>query len=216
MEAIYKSSGASAILLTDVGIRRRWPDGEVPARLPCNRYLRDTDLPTNMPPTLRSALQAYTGSIPDILMQKMDGMSSQMNYVIAEIKYCKDTDPEPQRQRAQDQHAALRELFATHDPDCRITVAPILLGVTGVIYKETIDTMEHQLGVEGPRYAELAKKLHFSAVTNMQKIWRQRKAIMTAARKCTGTRPAQPNPNPAKRRKHGTGEPDHHKKPRFR
>jgi ribonuclease HI len=212
LEAVYKSAGANKVLLSDVGIRRRWQDGDIPARLPCNRYLRDTDLSMDMPAALITALQAYTGSIPDIMLQSKDEFSIQNKYVVVEIKYCKDTDPEPQRQRAQEQHSAMIELLERHDPNCTAVVVPIMLGVTGVIYKDTLEAIENYLGVEGTRLATLARRLHFTAVTNMQKIWKQRRAIMMAARKSKATQPDSRTP----KRAHEPGEPDHRKKPRLK
>jgi hypothetical protein len=82
--------------------------------------------------------------------------------------------------------------------------------VTGVVYKDTLEAIENHLGVEGTRLATLARRLHFTAVTNMQKIWKQRRAIMMAARKSKATQSDHRTPQRAQE----LGEPDHRKKPR--
>jgi hypothetical protein len=104
----------------------------------------------------------------------METLYGQCYYTIIEIKYCKDTDPGPQQERAMQQHQELLDLIEQHDPIGRASIVPLMLGVTGVIYEDTMLALERHLRITGPRLATLARKLHFSAILNLLQIWKQR------------------------------------------
>jgi hypothetical protein len=89
-----------------------------------------------------------------------------------------------------------------------------MLGVTGVVYKDTVQALENHLRITGPRLATLARKLHFSAINNLLKIWKQRHALMASAKKSRGI--IQANWSNQKKREYHKSEPEHRKKPRFR
>jgi hypothetical protein len=52
----------------------------------------------------------------------METLYGQRYYTIVEIKYCKDTDPGPQQERALQQHQELLDLFEQHDPSVRASI----------------------------------------------------------------------------------------------
>jgi hypothetical protein len=106
-----------------------------------------------MPTSLKDALRSHDGSIPDILL--MENLGGRCTYTIVEIKYCKDTDPGPQQELAMQQHEDLLNLFEQHHPGCRASILPLMLGVTGVVYKETVQALENHLRITGPRLAAL-------------------------------------------------------------
>jgi hypothetical protein len=110
---------------------------------------------------------------PDIFIQH-----DMSNFHIVEFKCCRDTDPEPQRERAMQQHQglveALTKIFAGWP--IMVSVHPILIGVTGTIYKDFYNTMD-QLGVSKSEAKRCASKLHAIAVgyvdTIMTTKWQQ-------------------------------------------
>ena len=52
------------------------------------------------------------------------------------------------------------------------------MGVGGAIYKSVSTALRVQLGVDGPRLRQLLTQLHFIAVTGLNRIWRQRQALL--------------------------------------
>jgi hypothetical protein len=53
----------------------------------------------------------------------------------------------------------------------------ILLGVTGVIYNDTEQQLSN-LGVTGPALKKLLADLHYNAITGLERIWKQRGALL--------------------------------------
>eukprot|EP00882_Tetradesmus_deserticola_P009436 GHRQ01009960.1.p1 GENE.GHRQ01009960.1~~GHRQ01009960.1.p1 ORF type:complete len:171 (-),score=2.33 GHRQ01009960.1:104-616(-) len=124
-------------------------------------------------------------------------------FTIVEIKYCRDTDRETQRAKATKQHKHLCQSIAGQDNQedtlvdlqdtgmqelgdalsgagiCSPSVSQvtILLGVTGVIYEET-ERQLTQLGVSGPALKKLMSDLHYTAISGLERIWRQRGALL--------------------------------------
>ena len=86
-----------------------------------------------------------------------------------------------------------------------------MLGVSGVIYQSFLDDMDTKLGVSGQELDSLAKRLHFIAINNIEKIWKQRAAMITERDKCK-----RANWSRAKKRASQAREPDHRKKQRLR
>jgi hypothetical protein len=186
VEAICRGNCGGEVLLSDVGIRRRRATEELPETLQFCRFLRDAEYPHEIPAPLQQQLRSYTGSVPDALLFRSDVLlqPTPNRYVIVEIKYCRDTNPEDQTARAQAQHQELKDLIENYDPSGRVHVATLMLGVSGVIYKEFLENMSEWLGVEGPSLSGLAKRLHFLAANYVQKIWNQRAAMTKELQKC--------------------------------
>jgi hypothetical protein len=138
-------------------------------------------------------------SVPDALMYNFVGDT----YTIVEIKYCRDTDKATQQAKATQQHQHLCESLAAspnHDADqpeeqdtdmeelsaaiassaqsTRVHQVTILLGVTGVIYTETVERLT-ALGISGPALKTLLTDLHYTAIHGLERIWRQRGALIT-------------------------------------
>jgi ribonuclease HI len=134
---------------------------KLPRRIPLDA------LPNSMSREAKRA--AIKHSVPDAFLvcparQEEEGDT----YMIAEVKYCRDTDPWQQLQRAHDQHeelaVSLRE--SVRDKD-RVTRVPVLLGVSGAIFKkQTLSTLQ-KLGVEGSSLTKLKYKLHRIAVKHL-------------------------------------------------
>ena len=102
---------------------------------------------------------------PDIFIQH-----DMINFHIVEFKWCRDTDPDQQRENAIEQHqelvAALRNLFGAQP--FIVQIHPILIGVTGTIYKDFYDTMD-LLGVSKTEAKRSVANLHRIAVSYVDK-----------------------------------------------
>jgi ribonuclease HI len=210
VEAICNGTRGGAVLLSDVGIRRRRSVEDLPATLQFCRYLANAEYPATMPQELQAQLRTYKGSIPDALLYE-DNSAYGRYYGIVEIKYCRDTNPEHQEQRAAAQHQQLKTIIEENDPSAKVYISTLMLGVSGVIYQSFLDDMETKLGVSGQELDSLAKRLHFIAINNIGKIWKQRAAMITERDKCK-----RANWSRAKKRASQAREPDHRKKQRLR
>jgi hypothetical protein len=103
-------------------------------------------------------------------------------YILVEVKYCRDTDPAQQRERASQQHQVVRETIHKYAPQATVEQVTLLLGVSGAIYTSTIDALKDKLGVTQPRLNVLLKKLHHMAVASMNRIWNKRWAMINHLR----------------------------------
>ena len=108
---------------------------------------------------------------------------------IVQLKCCQDTRPETPLQRALEQHAELRQqLIAAGYSASNIHIVPILIGVSGTIYKQhTLDSL-HKLGVTRANARRCASKLHEQAIKCMHSIVTTRHALAHSA--------AHPRPQP--------------------
>jgi ribonuclease HI len=176
LEAISRGKKASHVFLSDVGFTKRRSAAERPDGMQPHRFMRHMDAPQYFSPDQAEALRNYSASVPDIIMLEFDA-DAEWTFNIIEIKYCRDTDPTPQQQRATEQHAALKELILSHEPRATIYIVPLLLGASGVIYNSFMKEMR-DLGVDGSALASLARRLHFIAINNLKLIWQQRCAIV--------------------------------------
>jgi len=111
-------------------------------------------------------------------MHNYDEEHDVHHYIIVEIKYCRDTDPLPQQSRASQQHHVLRETIAQHAPKAVVEQVTLTLGVSGVLYKASIEALKDKLGVTEPQLGNLLTQLHHIAVDNLNRIWAQRWAMI--------------------------------------
>jgi hypothetical protein len=94
-----------------------------------------------------------------------------INFHMVKLKCCKDTAPDRQRQNAMDQHqelvAEIRTVFRSQP--ITVQIRPIMIGVTGTIYKGHYDTMD-LLGVGKPEAERCAVVMHNIAVSYVDNI----------------------------------------------
>jgi ribonuclease HI len=134
---------------------------QLPHRIPMDA------LPRNMSQSAKQACVKH--SVPDAFLYCPPRIPGEGHtYMIAEVKYCRDTDPKQQLQRARKQH---RELAASLE-NCmkygdRVTTVPILLGVSGGIFKKQTVNALKRLGVEGDLLNKLKYRLHRIAVKHL-------------------------------------------------
>lgn len=138
-------------------------------------------------------------SVPDALLYDEE----HEDFTIVEVKYCRDTDRTTQSTKASKQHQQLRESIAESfqqedsqteardtgmadlhtaitsnaSSQSRVRQVTILLGVTGVIYRDTVDYLK-ALGIEGSALKTLLTDLHYIAIHGLERIWRQRGALI--------------------------------------
>ena len=117
-------------------------------------------------------------------------------YIILEVKYCRDSDPSPQLERAQQQHADLAQAIRQAAPEAQVTYLALLLGVAGTIYTtHTIEPLK-KVGIHGLQLNNLVNRLNEHAVNSLH--W-----IYTTKRKQERTQLPKEDKRARKRRKCG-------------
>ena len=108
---------------------------------------------------------------PDMILAqaRKDIMSKRKKYnvTMVEIKYCRDTDPMQQSDKARQQHKQLQRLLvkAGH----KVKIVTIMLGVGGTIYQD-IKPKLIQLGIDPIAAKTVISKLHKFAATSIKQV----------------------------------------------
>eukprot|EP00775_Hariotina_reticulata_P006095 gene6095-biopygen7890 len=177
VNAIHQGRKGSMLLTSDVGWRKRHEGGDPPLpKAATTRNIPADALPDSIPTSVKQTLTKC--SISDALMYAYDERYGKHHYIIVEIKYCRDTDPSLQQARAKDQHQHLKQTIEQYEPQATVEQVTVLLGVSGVIYKSLRKVLQEKLGVGPPQVAALLTQLHHIAVDSLDKIWRQRWAMI--------------------------------------
>ena len=117
---------------------------------------------------------------PDALLVKLE--KEGRYYDIVEVKYCRDTNPEHQEHRASAQHRTLIWALQKYDKSAKVRLKTVMLGVSGCIYTDTIQSLE-DLGVTKGSLRTLLKDLHWLAIQQVERIWDVRQAAISATAK---------------------------------
>jgi hypothetical protein len=104
-----------------------------------------------------------------------------------EIKYCRDTNPDPTIAAATAQHAAL--IAELQKARRQVHLHVITLGVGGAIYAGMVTTAA-DLGIPKEKHKTLLKHLNLHAVESMTAVWGRRKQLLHA-NNCSPSRPRQ-------------------------
>jgi hypothetical protein len=113
----------------------------------------------------------HPDSRPDITMRTTDDTDGtpRHKYTVIEIKYCVDTKPCDQHNKARAQHARLMSTIESA-PNTQAELVIILLGTAGYIYNNMHEQLR-KVGVQGrPRrraLASLTTNLHVQAVKSL-------------------------------------------------
>jgi hypothetical protein len=118
---------------------------------------------------------------PDIVLyQSTQGPRKKHKYTFVELKYCRDTQPQDQIMRAQEQHHDLLQAIQQHssatDTDIQLVVIP--LGVAGTVYTSVKKQIKEKLGVTGAPVETLLRNLHLHAAHSLTRIIRYRRIKM--------------------------------------
>jgi hypothetical protein len=173
VEAIQAGVKGNQLVAADIGVnKRRKARGK--EKLAVSRVIPLDVLPRDMPAEVKESIR--TTSIPDAMLYTFNRKKRCREYTLVELKYCRDTRPEDQEARAEQQHLQIVQALATHDTTAKVKHCKLMLGVSGAIYQSTMLHLKEDLGIEGSALDNLLKKLHLIAVEHLEKIWRYRGA----------------------------------------
>jgi hypothetical protein len=169
-KSIAKGRLGASTLVQDIGRHNAADTAEAQAGIQ-TRIGAALRAPRQLTDEERSRLDRYR---PDIFLH----VEHEVIHIV-EIKCCRDTDPEPQRERATNQHRELADMLRNLFTGMPVHIHPIVIGVTGTIYKDFYDTMD-LLGVSKPEAKRCAAKIHKIAISYVDKImttkWQQEKS----------------------------------------
>jgi hypothetical protein len=140
------------------------------------------------PAQKRRLKDAGTYSVPDIILHvPAAGRGLAEHIHIVEVKYCRDTNPDPTIAAATAQHAAL--VAELQKARRQVHLHVITLGVGGAIYAGMVTTAA-DLGIPKEKHKTLLKHLNLHAVESMTAVWGRRKQLLHA-NNCQPSRPRQ-------------------------
>lgn len=185
LEAIRAGAKGGTIIQADIGSRKKQQKAGL---TPLPTHIPTEHLPTlrapntdkhgsKTEPTRRLATNEAITSIPDITLyeKKRRGKLIRRRYTIIEIKYCTDTRPHIQHQRADQQHTRLISTLVRSRPNTEARLVTILLGMAGYIYLEETEEQLQTLGINGQALNNLITNLHVQAVKSLTSIVQARR-----------------------------------------
>ncbi|NCB23728.1 MAG: hypothetical protein EOM56_13025 [Deltaproteobacteria bacterium] len=158
LKAILKGALGAGLVYADVGSNEKFMADGVRTAFPQIRTIPGW-LTQNIP-----------NSRPDAIMvipltprrhwprTPQDLPESERRIILIEIKYCPDTDPSAQKNKALGQHKDLMETLAGKGAD--IQTVPILLGIGGTVYDELTRQPLLSLGVPPTAITKVLNKLN--------------------------------------------------------
>jgi len=172
-----KGSKGAAVVMHDVGkhqedmldatLGRSSQRVDVPSRIPEWVYTTGSARAADTALCTKAAWQRHRPDIMLVTGNKHTTVRHRRVHTV-EIKYCRDTDPTAQTERAHEQHAQLHQHLARIGyRKQNLHHHAILLGVAGTIYKDIYPTL-HMLGVSKGRSKTLTRKLHYHAIAQAE------------------------------------------------
>ena len=167
-----------------------------------SKYMEDMDmggLLSRVPKELLAGLQGSAPaidvtSIPDAIMveyhttnkkrQKAGADGRVKRITLIEYKYCRDTDPTGQLDRATLQHETLLSTLRHLHPSAAVAQVTIRMGVAGAVYEETLGQLEG-LGVDSRAAKRALQRAHIQTIKCLTSIIRYRRICERKARKGT-------------------------------
>jgi len=120
-------------------------------------------------------------------MRHTDGSGPPNNITLVELKFCRDSDPTPPLERAKTQHTLLKtRLEQLHQ--CSVQILPILIGVSGAVYRQYTAEALQQLGVRSKLLKTTLRQLHTQAVQALRDIVSARRRRERRRKKAGGRR----------------------------
>jgi len=175
LKAIRAGELGATVIQSDIGSKNKHSKEGLPA-LPRNIPLNK--LPERLQDVLTQAKTSQeTTSIPDItLLDKVIKRGFEWHRLtLVEIKYCNDTNPAAQRERAQQQHARLLSQINNSDTFTTARLIVILLGAAGYIYSTDTQQPLTNLGITGPTLKTLLRNLHLQSIKSLTQIIKVRR-----------------------------------------
>ena len=181
IKAICQGRQGGCLVMADAGRKEKCQQDEIPY-LP--RTIPMEALPEAIPEEVKRVLTTESRLDAFLHRQVKTGFASYSEYIILEVKYCRDTDPCPQLDRAEHQHKELADAIQAAEPTACVKYLPVLLGVAGTVY--TIHTTDHleEVGIVGAALKRLANSLNEHAVKSLHWIYtakrKQEKPLLPA------------------------------------
>jgi hypothetical protein len=173
LRAVAEGRRGGEVIMMDVG---RHNDTGSAAHLP-SRIPLDA-LPSSIDAGIKRRLSRF--SKPDIFMYMPRTASAGPTYTIVELKYCKDTDPTEQRDRAKTQHLELARALREAEGGAQVRYVTVMLGVSGTIFKlETLEQLK-TLGITGRSLDKLKYAMHLLAVKQLHWIYTNKRRLEAA------------------------------------
>jgi ribonuclease HI len=175
LRAISKGDCGNDLVMADVGRNARCAADGAPTFQSNHISLQLLPVPDNATPQQRQEHMKMLRTLkPDaLLVSGRDKPNTKIT--IVEIKYCIDTKPNDQWTKAHEQHAELKSrLEGVGYLGQNISVCPLLVGVSGTIYRRTLASLE-KLGVARPQARKCARKLHVEAIRSLHDIVKTRR-----------------------------------------
>ena len=170
MKAISKGAKGNNICFMDVGSTDKLATARVDTQQQRELPQEIGELITRHCTTTNNS--TYRRSVPDaVLISNWEDwpQEKRSDIILLEIKYCRDTDPGPQRDRALKQHQALLQHLQAHGYN-KARIVPILLGVSGTIYSDLKQTLIEDMGLAYASADKLMLKLHAHAINSLHNI----------------------------------------------
>lgn len=163
VKAIAEGQLGGSIIMADVGSNEKLQHDGLQAQY--RRYIPQHILPEVPTTTLRNLR-------PDALLvlNQHKPIPERVIYIV-ELKYTRDTDTSEQTRRATDQHQQLEQhMIAAGYQAANIIRVPIMIGVGGTIYMDTITAL-NSLGVSKTDAETTLAKIHTTTVRWLHKIY---------------------------------------------
>jgi ribonuclease HI len=168
IKAICQGRKGGYLVMADAGRKEKCQEDGIP-HLP--RTIPRDALPEAIPEEVKRVITTHKR--PDAFLHRpvQTGKVRYSEYIILEVKYCRDTDPHPQLERAEQQHKELANAIQAAEPTACVKYLPVLLGVAGTVY--TIHTTDHleQVGIVGAALKRLVNSLNEHAVKSLHWIY---------------------------------------------
>ncbi len=168
LKAVRAGSKGTTVIQADVGSQEKQARSGLPP------------LPNDIPVKHRAAKKRSRAaaqdnesqSRPDFTLysqQQAEGTTTR-TFTLVEIKYCTDTRPQDQLERATAQHQGLLQRLKQSAPNTEAELVVILLGSAGYIYRTHTKEQLQGLGVTGQSLKSLMTNLHVQAIKSLTQI----------------------------------------------
>jgi len=147
-------------------------------------YLSNTELARASRPEIILVLPNGSYHTPHVRVQDLP--PSNWNVHLIEIKYCDDTRPESQLQKAKEQHRRLVSILKAQGCS-KVSLHVILMGGMGTIYRSHTDTPLNKLGLDYCKAKELTKDLNTHSIQRATKIIKTKRKLGFHQHNANGT-----------------------------